>query len=413
MGRRATGRTIPTTSTRGRGWAIRFTAYGQRRYLTLGDEADGWTESKARDELDATLALVRVGRWQPDEPVAPPAPERDDPTFHDFATEWLASVESGLRPNTVLDYRWQLTHHLIPFFGRHRLSEITVREVDRYRDYKQREKDGLGAVSINKTLTRLGQVLERAVEYEVIDRNPVRVGKRKLKTSRVTRSYLDDAQQVVDLLAAAGELDAAARADRRHIPRRAIVATLALAGVRIGEALALRWRDVDLANSRLYIADSKTDAGVRHVTIRPALHDELAAWKSRSRDTRPGSPVFASRNGKPLGDDNVRNRVFAPSVKRANENRAELELPPLPENLTPHSLRRTFISAVLVLTSDVRAVMAEVGHTDPAVTFGIYAQVMRRDDDARKRLRALLDGGTGTEAELNYTVEGLAPAAQA
>jgi len=98
--------------------------------VTLGDEADGWTQSKAQAELEATLALVRVGRWHPEQPApAPPIPP-EQPTFHDFASEWLASVERDLRPNTVLDYRWQLTHHLLPFFARHTLREIDVRAVD-------------------------------------------------------------------------------------------------------------------------------------------------------------------------------------------------------------------------------------------------------------------------------------------
>lgn len=101
MARRATGKVIATTTTRGRGWALRFTAYGKRRYVTLGDEVDGWTESKARNELDAILALIRVGRWQPEEPPAPPDPKREEPTFHQFASEWLASVERDLRPNTI------------------------------------------------------------------------------------------------------------------------------------------------------------------------------------------------------------------------------------------------------------------------------------------------------------------------
>jgi len=186
MARRLTGRAIRTSTRRGPGWALRFTAYGERRYVTLGDEADGWTESKARAELDATLALVRVGRWQPDEPVAPPPAPVEDPTFHAFASEWLASVERDLRPNTILDYRWRLTHHLLPFFARHTLRQIDVREVDRYRDHKLRE-GALGADSINKTLTCLGAILERAVEYDLVDRNPVKVGRRKVRTSKAPR----------------------------------------------------------------------------------------------------------------------------------------------------------------------------------------------------------------------------------
>lgn len=387
MARRSKGQAIRTRSARGHGWAIRFYAYGQRRYITLGDEADGWTEAKAQAELGLTLAQVRLGRWQPEREPEPP---EEEPTFHRFASEWLASVEQDLRPNTVADYRWQLTDHLLPFFADHRLRAITVQEVDRYRECKRREGK-LSAESINKTLTRLGQILERALEYELIDRNPVKVGRRKLKTAKPVRSYLDDAAQVADLLEAAGELDAEARIDRRHIPRRAIMATLAFTGLRIGEVLALRWRHVDLANRRLRVDDAKTDAGVRYVTLQPALYDVLAALKARTSDTRPDRFVFATATGRALGADNARNRVFAMAVERANERREEHDLPPLPA-ITPHSLRRTYISALLAVGWEVPVVMAEVGHTDPKVTLGIYGQVMRRDQPARNRLRELLQG---------------------
>jgi hypothetical protein len=85
---------------------------------------------------------------------------------------------------TAEDYKWALVQHLLPFFVGHRLSEITVTEVDRYKTAKLAQ-GRLNAATINKTLTRLGQILEEAVKYEhlALERNPVRVGKRKLKVS--------------------------------------------------------------------------------------------------------------------------------------------------------------------------------------------------------------------------------------
>ena len=77
----------------------------------------------------------------------------------------------------MLDYKWQLRNHLLPFLAGHRLSEITIVEVDRYRRGKVDEAS-LSAESINKTITRLGQILEVAVEYELLARNPVRVNPR-------------------------------------------------------------------------------------------------------------------------------------------------------------------------------------------------------------------------------------------
>jgi integrase len=139
----------------------------------------------------------------------------------------------------------------------------------------------------------------------------------------------------------------------------------------------------------LHVADSKTDAGVCDVTLQPALRDELAALKARTANTGPEAFVFATAAGGRPSEDNVRSRVFNAVVKRANERRAERDLPPLPK-ITPHSLRRTYISALFALGWELPVVMAEVGHCDPKVTLGIYAQVMRRDQDARERLAALL-----------------------
>jgi hypothetical protein len=78
--------------------------------------------------------------------------------------------------------------------------------------------------SINKTIARLAQVLEVAVEYGHIDRNPA-VGRRRLKVAKPRRRYLGRAVQIGTLLDAAGELDREAREDRKG-GRRALLATL-------------------------------------------------------------------------------------------------------------------------------------------------------------------------------------------
>jgi integrase len=75
----------------------------------------------------------------------------------------------------------------------------------------------------------------------------------------VRRAYLDRPEQIEALLLAATELDAdaASRADRDTCLQRPMLATLIFGGLRISEALALRWRDVDLAGGRLRVAGSK------------------------------------------------------------------------------------------------------------------------------------------------------------
>ena len=307
-----------------------------------------------------------------------------------FASEWYEGLRhESLRETTLADYSWQLSCHLLPFFARHRLSEITIEQVDRYRREKVRE-ERLSPTSINKTITRLGQVLEVAVERELIPRNPAKVGgkRRKLKTRQPERSYLDRSDQIESLLDAADELD---RAGRGPKVRRLVLGTLIFAGLRLGEALRLRWRDVDLAAGRLRVIDSKTDAGVREVELLPLLREELAAYKAGCRNAPGNALVFATGTGGAQNPSNVRNRILAGSVKLANERREKAGLGPLPKGLTPHSLRRTFISLLLAAGDDPPYVMRQVGHSDPKVTLGIYAQVMLRKDGERERLRALVE----------------------
>ncbi len=300
--------------------------------------------------------------------------EPKDPTFHEFASEWIAGKRSELRPRTAENYEWQLVHHLLPFFAKHRLSQITVQEVDRYRQRKVAE-GRLSVTSINKTATRLAQILEMAVEYELIERNAAQGRRRKLKATRPRPVHLDSAEQIVALLDAATDLDVGSRARTRG--RRAFVAVLVFGGLRIGEACNLKWRDVDLANGRLRVGESKTDAGVREVDSLPALRDELAAHKASSPTVSSADLVFPTARGTARDKDNARERVLRPVIKRADELLEERGHHPLPAGVTAHKLRHTFTSILFALGKDPAYVMGQLGHTDAAFTLRVYAHAMR------------------------------------
>jgi len=130
-------------------------------------------------------------------------------------------------------------------------------------------------------------------------------------------------------------------------------------------------------------------AGVREVELLPALRGELAEHKAGARAPRPDGLVFATSGGGPQTATNVRRRVLAKAVEKADERLAEAESTPLPERLTPHSLRRTFASLLFALGRTAPEVMDQLGHTDPKLTLRIYARAMRRDAGDSERLRAL------------------------
>lgn len=391
MPRPATGQVVRRASG---AWALRFRACGTRQYVTLGTAEEGWTRAKAQSELQNVLADVRRGIWQPPaaEPVHAP---REIPTFHAFASEWFErqTVEGGRRGEGLsdagkADLQWRLSNHLLPAFSSRRVDQITVEDVDRYRLGKVREGE-LGVTSINKTLTTLAAILETAVEYELIDRNPARGRRRRLPAVAPRRSWLDRAEHIAALLDAAGRVDEEARVRRGQ--RRALLATLTFTGLRLGEALSLRWRDIDLARSTITVRAAKTDAGVRVVNILPVLRDELGDYRARL-DPAPDALIFATTTGHRHGATNVRRRVLATAVEQANAQLAQNKAEPLPEGLTPHSLRRTFASLLFALGEAPPYVMAQMGHTTPNLTLAIYARQMDRRDGEPARLKALVEG---------------------
>jgi integrase len=363
MARPSTGQVVVRDTKGGRKFALRFTAYGKRRYVTLGTAEDGWTRDKAEAELRHVLADCERGIWQPASPE--PVKGREPTSFHVFASRWLAERTPELRPKTVESYTWVLTHHLLPFFASFDLTAIDPESVDRYKTKKLREGI-IGPNQINKTLTLLAQILDAAVEYDYMDRNPAAGKRRRVKATKPRRSWVEPEQLPAFLEAAGARI-------------RPLVATLAGAGLRVGEACALDWRDVNLSTGTLTIGASKTDAGLRTVDLPAGLHEELLELKARSRYTAPSDPVFTTRGRGRQTPSNVGRRL-KPVIRHANDRLAKLDIEPISERVTPHSLRRTYISVRAVLGDSPVTIAEQVGHTDPTFTLRVYAKATRRPE---------------------------------
>jgi integrase len=295
--------------------------------------------------------------------------------------------------------------------------------------------------SINKTLLTLAQILDEAEDAGWVQRNVARGRRTREPLERRRNRGTVDVDELLALLEAAGQLDgrhkpqtleraALVREMRDHSgvewraiaqrigvgygtaiylygctedpdatacgPRRAVLATLALAGPRVSEVCALNNQDISLTKARFQIRDSKTEAGVRPVDIHPRLLDELAAYRASSPPTRMDAPAFPTRTGSRRDRSNILKRIVEPVLKRANELRAGRDEPPILVHVTPHTFRRTYITYLLAAGYDLPYVQAQVGHADPTTTLGIYAQVMARRD--RDQLRAEIRTLLGTDA---------------
>jgi integrase len=404
-------------------FALRFRAYGRRRYLTLGTPEDGWTRRRGEEEMDVIRAEVERGTW------VPPAPRHlaavgdrgrgdDAAPFGSFAMSQVKERQSEVRPATSEYWDWALGH-LLPFFADSPLTKIDVWAVDAYRLHKLEESedrrrrlaegrprtDALGrslrplsAGSINKTIEVLRWLLSFAVEYGWIDENPAAGKRRRIKIERSPPPHLESARQISAVLDTATELDA----DPGWLidDRLPVVATLVFSGLRVHELAALRWGDLDFATRAIHVRRSKTPAGIREVRMLSALRDCLVLYRDRRGGPGARELVFTTSRGGPRTKDNVRLRILRPVLARAEElldARGHASMPP---GLTPHSLRHTFISLLFAIGEDPVSVMRQLGHTDPAFTLRAYAHSMSRDADERERLRALTDADHGRAGEV-------------
>jgi integrase len=434
MPRKRTGQVIEPSG--GRSWSIRYTVNGKRYTETLPPDS---TREDAQERLRDVFAELQLKVWKPPRNQSVVT---STSTFHHFATEWLEDREAEVKETTLRQYERDL-YHLVAYFGDYPLEAIKIADVDDYRRTKLKEAERrrkalesgkperrskgqvwkpLNNNSINRTIQRLAQVLEEAVEQNLISHNPAKGRKRRAKPSRVSRDFLT-ADQVKVLLEAAAELDVEQvkrdHGDPQH--RRAVIAALAQAGLRISEAGDLRWRDVDFAGHRLYVRESKTEAGIRTVDLMPDLRAELFDLKQRSKYTKPEDFVFATRRGNRIRNSTLRGRVWEvfdqetgellevrargvlkPAAMRANERieRLQLEVPLLEvqegttavPKLTPHGLRRTYAGLLLEAGAPVTYAMAQMGHTEPDTTLGIYARVVRDQVEVRDSFDKLVRG---------------------
>jgi len=304
------------------------------------------------------------------------------------------------------------------------------------RDHRGRRRKPLGPAAIRKQMALLAQILDEAVEdgLRPENDNPARSKRLRIRVPKPNRSFLE-IDQLAAIIEAAGELQDRPRTCSRakltlaqaeqirgrlrsgetqkalareygisnggmsmlangktyrvdrgdRVGWQAFCAVLGYAGPRISEALALHERDVrlhDPRQSRLWIADSKTETGVRHVEVTPGLREFLLAHRAEKvrhgYPCGPDDPFFCTRSGSAWDANNVRPSIIDAAAVLASDRMVRQGLPPLP-HVTPHTLRRTYVSIMLLATDfDVPFVQRQVGHADSKMTMDVYAQLLDR-----------------------------------
>ena len=300
-------------------------------------------------------------------------------TFAEAAEEWLRFIEQdrGRKPSTVKDYRSVLRSRLLPTFGERPIDSITPQDIEQWR----RSLDGLSNRSKNKLLVQMHGIFRRAQQVYNLEANPLsRVEKHPLRPSGDIEVF--SPEEVWALVrTAASQTDAA------------IFLTAAFTGLRLGELLALRWRDVDFtgatirvrASYALGVVTTPKSGKVRAVPVAPDVAEALSRLGQRKHWVGEDDLVFAGEAGGHLDGSALRRRYKAALAAAGLRS------------LRFHDLRHTF-GTRMIAKADVRRVQEWMGHADIQTTMK-YLHYAPRADDARLVAEAFAVGEVTSDVE--------------
>ena len=289
-----------------------------------------------------------------------------------YLEHWMSTglAAAEVRATTRENYTTIARKHLVTALGHHRLDKLDPSDVDALVVAKRAA--GLSDSTVRLIYTVLRRALDAAVRDGLIRRN-VAAAVQRPRVARRDAAVLspDQAQTFLD----------AARGDRLF----ALYAVAVAVGLRRGEALGLRWSDVDLdvgtlrvsrtfsrVGGRLAFTEPKSQRSRRTVPLPDPLVVELRAHRVRQAAERltAGSSwddhdlVFPSRFGTPLDPRNAL-RALATVAGRAGLDGVGL-----------HTLRHTSASLMLVQGVHPRVVMETLGHSGISITMDVYSHVM-------------------------------------
>jgi len=323
---------------------------GRRRRLTV----HGRTRAEAARKLAELRAKLATGY--------PLLAERL--TLEEFVGRWLEMVRPNLRPASWRCYSRNLALHVLPHLGRVRLQDLSPVHLRLL--LAKWEKLGTGAVVRAKTWRTLHKVLQDALRMELVARNPAdAVPGPKEKRPEIRCPSEEELRRLVE----------AARGTRYE----ALIILVCSTGMRLGEALGLRWQDLDLregvahvrvqlseANHRPELQDVKTQSSRREVPLTPEAVAALRRWREKCLQEgsyhNPLGLVFVGEGGTPLWKSDFLRRVFHPLLRRAG----------LPR-YTFHSLRHAVATTLLKANVHPKTVAALLGHSRVSVTLDTYS----------------------------------------
>lgn len=320
-------------------------------------------------------------------------------TVGQLVTDWLENVvKKRRRATTYSQYESPLRVYFLPRFGTKLARDLNARTLERFyaeledgtapahyktdqdgeaKTGRARRGRGLAAKSIRNLHTGLHAAFERAVRHRQIPRNPA--DGVELPSLPRRKQLPIDVDDLMRLLSRSAAEYAAETHDGYPL-----WVFLAHTGLRIGEALALRWANVDLDGGWFTVEEDldisrkvgevKTEAGYREVPLTTSALAALNEHKARQDEHRralvegyeDNDLVFATATGKPSSERNALRSLMRLTA------RAELGA-----HVTPHDFRRMCASLLVASGVDIATAAAIMGHKRASVLLDVYAQALR------------------------------------
>ena len=290
----------------------------------------------------------------------------DQILLKDEISEWLDFIKATCVEKTFDEYTWLVNKHLLPYIGNIKMVDITTSvAIDLANKVKQTSTIHM-AQRVNK---RLNSIMNWHVERErgLLKVNPISKIVQKDLSRAIARDQEHDTEPVISIASVQRFLD-------YFIDSHLLFAFsfMALCGMRIAEAVALDWEDIDFDENVIYVhqqindkgklVKTKTKASTRYVPFPTLIKPLLLKIRKET------GFVTLNSHGTPIRPNNLRYQHFHRARKHLQEQYPDFDIK------TPHQFRKFFISYHLDNGTNLENVARWAGHADSTITQKIYAK---------------------------------------
>lgn len=288
------------------------------------------------------------------------------PIFSEYAEQSFTLHKYRRKPTTHHDYYNAYKKHILPYFGKKRLDEIKPSEVSIWQNTLI-EKLNIGVRRVKQLRTILAVIFEDAYKDEIISRNPTRLATSlpKSQLGKIEAFSMEEIQKIFSV------------ADGQF---RNFYAVGFFTGMRTGEIIGLKWKDIDFENREINIERTvgrgvesapKTIGSVRTIDILDPLVSFLKDQFEITGDQN--AYVFmTSNNGHFFDSKNIRDHDWKKTLKNAGI-----------KYRTIYQMRHTFATMMIENGEDILWVSNMLGHTTAKMTLERYARYIKRKDKHR------------------------------